>query len=85
MSREPRAESREPRYERVLEPELMDDERQSIAYAKADFSTSNQLFVDCVIQDFPGLLRHVVDIGCGPGDVDDQAGSRSARPSHHGD
>ena len=31
--------------ERVLEPELMDDELQSIAYAKADFSTSNQLFV----------------------------------------
>jgi ubiquinone/menaquinone biosynthesis C-methylase UbiE len=55
--------------ERVLEPELMDDERQSIAYAKADFSTSNQSFVDGLIRDFPGHLRNVVDIGCGPGDV----------------
>jgi ubiquinone/menaquinone biosynthesis C-methylase UbiE len=56
--------------ERVLEPELMDDERQSIAYARADFSTSNQFFVDSVIRDFPHHLHTVVDIGCGPGDVD---------------
>lgn len=55
--------------ERVLEPELMDDEQQSIAYAKADFSTSNQLFVDGLIRDFPQPLATAVDIGCGPGDV----------------
>ena len=55
--------------ERVLEPELMDDELQSIAYAKADFSTSNQLFVDGLNRDFPQLLQTAVDIGCGPGDV----------------
>jgi ubiquinone/menaquinone biosynthesis C-methylase UbiE len=55
--------------ERVLEPEIMDDERQSIAYANADFSTSNQLFVDMLIRDFPAALRKAVDIGCGPGDV----------------
>lgn len=54
---------------RVLEPELMDDERQSIAYAKADFSTSNQFFVDSLIREFPGHLRRAIDIGCGPGDV----------------
>jgi SAM-dependent methyltransferase len=54
---------------RVPEPELMDDEQQSIAYAKADFSTSNQFFVDSLVRDFPGHLRAVVDIGCGPGDV----------------
>jgi ubiquinone/menaquinone biosynthesis C-methylase UbiE len=53
---------------RVLEPELMDDERQSVAYAKADFSTSNQFFVDSLIRDFSGL-RRALDIGCGPGDV----------------
>jgi ubiquinone/menaquinone biosynthesis C-methylase UbiE len=53
----------------VLEPELMDDERQSIAYAKADFSASNQSFVDGLTRDFPDRLRSVVDIGCGPGDV----------------
>lgn len=55
--------------ERVLEPELMEDEQQSIAYARADFSTSNQLFVDGLIHDFPRQLRTAVDIGCGPGDV----------------
>ena len=55
--------------ERVLEPELMDDERQSIAYARADFSSSNQFFVDGLINDFPRPLSTAVDIGCGPGDV----------------
>jgi ubiquinone/menaquinone biosynthesis C-methylase UbiE len=47
----------------------MDDERQSLAYARADFSASNQLFVDSLLRDFPGHLQSVVDIGCGPGDV----------------
>jgi ubiquinone/menaquinone biosynthesis C-methylase UbiE len=55
--------------ERVLEPELMDDERQSVAYAKADFSASNQFFVDSLLRDFPAHLRRALDIGCGPGDV----------------
>ena len=55
--------------ERVLEPELMDDERQSIAYAKADFSTSNQLFVESLLHEFPDHLHTVIDIGCGPADV----------------
>ena len=55
--------------ERVLEPELMDDELQSIAYARADFSSSNQFFVDGLINDFPRPLTTAVDIGCGPGDV----------------
>jgi ubiquinone/menaquinone biosynthesis C-methylase UbiE len=47
----------------------MDDEQQSIAYAQADFSTSNQLFVDSLVRDFPAQLGAVVDIGCGPADV----------------
>ena len=55
--------------ERVLEPELMDDERQSLAYAQADFSGSNQQFVDGLVGGFPGHLRAALDIGCGPGDV----------------
>ena len=55
--------------ERVTEPELMDDEQQSIAYSRADFSTSNQLYVDSLVHDFPTYLRTVVDIGCGPADV----------------
>jgi ubiquinone/menaquinone biosynthesis C-methylase UbiE len=55
--------------ERELEPELMEDEEQSAAYAQADFATSNQLFVDSLVRDFPGHMRRVVDIGCGPADV----------------
>src|SRR5678816_1881997 len=55
--------------ERILEPELMDNERQSLAYAKANLSASNQLFVDSVIRDFSERLGTVVDIGCGPADV----------------
>ena len=55
--------------QRITEPELMDDEQQSIAYAQADFSTSNQLYVDSLLRDFPDHLRAVVDIGCGPADV----------------
>jgi ubiquinone/menaquinone biosynthesis C-methylase UbiE len=56
--------------ERLLEPELMDDEAQSAAYAKADFSASNQIFVDGFVRDFPTHLGAVVDLGCGPGDID---------------
>jgi ubiquinone/menaquinone biosynthesis C-methylase UbiE len=55
--------------ERVLEPELMDDDNQARAYAQADFSTSNQWFVDQLLTDFAPALQHVVDLGCGPADV----------------
>jgi len=54
---------------RVLEPELMTDEQQALAYAKADFSTSNQWYVDHLLADCPDQLGNVLDIGCGPGDV----------------
>src|SRR5690242_16215245 len=55
--------------ERILEPELMEDEQKALAYAKADFSTSNQWYVDHVLQDYPRGWRTVLDVGCGPGDV----------------
>ena len=55
--------------ERVLEPELMTDEQQALAYAKADFSTSNQWYVDHLLADCPVELGNILDIGCGPGDV----------------
>ena len=54
---------------RTLEPELMEDEQQALAYAKADFSTSNQWYVDHLLADYPEELSRVLDIGCGPGDV----------------
>jgi len=55
--------------DRILEPEVMDDEQQAIAYAQADFSSSNQMFVDGLIDAYASRLRVVLDIGCGPGDI----------------
>ncbi len=55
--------------ERILEPELMDDDYQARAYAQADFSTSNQWFVDQLLTDFAPALQQVIDLGCGPADV----------------
>lgn len=56
--------------ERVLEPEIMNDPDQVRAYAQADFQEENQAFVDQFLRlfdDFDGA--HVVDLGCGPGDI----------------
>lgn len=47
----------------------MDEEQQTIAYARADFSDSNQWYVDRLNADFPNHLRKVIDIGCGPADI----------------
>jgi SAM-dependent methyltransferase len=55
--------------DRVLEPEVMEDEPQAIAYAKADFSSSNQMFVDGLLEAYASGLGTVLDIGCGPGDI----------------
>jgi len=54
---------------RVLEPEIMDDETQATAYAHADFSSSNQTFVDGLVETFGGYLETILDIGCGPADI----------------
>lgn len=55
--------------DRILEPEVMDDEQQAIAYAAADFSSSNQAFVDGLLDACPRELQTVLDLGCGPGDI----------------
>ncbi|MGD8500309.1 MAG: class I SAM-dependent methyltransferase, partial [Phycisphaerales bacterium] len=55
--------------ERILEREIMDDEEQAVAYAGADFSSSNQMFVDNLIEDYSERLQNILDIGCGPADV----------------
>ena len=39
--------------DRVLEPELMDEESQVLAYAQADFADENQGFVDHFLEYFP--------------------------------
>jgi len=56
--------------ERVLEPEVMDDPAQVLAYAHADFERENQGFVDQFFTLYPDLDKpHIVDLGCGPGDI----------------
>jgi len=56
--------------ERVLEPEVMDDPDQVLAYAGADFEQENQGFVDQFFTLYPDLENpHIVDLGCGPGDI----------------
>ncbi|THJ24840.1 MAG: methyltransferase domain-containing protein [Nitrospira sp. CG24E] len=55
---------------RTLEPELMDDPEQALAYAGADFEQENQGFVDRFREYFPEFTEgHVLDLGCGPGDI----------------
>lgn len=55
---------------RTLEPELMDDEAQVLAYAAADFSHENQGFVDRFRESFPDFTEgQIFDLGCGPGDI----------------
>ena len=56
--------------ERVLEPEIMDDPEQVMAYAQADFEEENQGFVDQFLELAPDLGDGlVIDMGCGPGDI----------------
>ena len=48
----------------------MDDVAQATAYAQADFADENQGFVDRFREYFPDWSgEHVVDLGCGPGDI----------------
>ena len=56
--------------DRILEPELMNDEAQALAYAQADFAQVNQGFVDRFRACFPEVTGGaMVDLGCGPGDI----------------
>jgi len=55
---------------RILEPELMEDEAQVLAYAAADFEEENQGFLDRFREYFPEFSEgHILDLGCGPGDI----------------
>lgn len=59
--------------DRVLEPELMDEPEQALAYARADFEEENQGFVERVCEYVPDLDSeqdiHILDLGCGPADI----------------
>lgn len=57
--------------ERILEPELMEDGEQAMAYAQADFEEPNRLFVELFRSKFPDWSAEgtILDLGCGPGDI----------------
>lgn len=56
--------------QRVPEPELMDAPEQARAYAKADFSEPNALFVERALSHLDAAVSgRLVDLGCGPGDI----------------
>ena len=56
--------------QRIPEPELMTGRAQAGAYAAADFSASDQAFLERVQQLFPeGLGPRLLDLGCGPGNI----------------
>lgn len=55
---------------RIPEPELMLDQEQAIAYARADFSASDKRFVERFKELFGSLdAGEIVDLGCGPGNI----------------
>jgi trans-aconitate methyltransferase len=57
--------------ERILEPELMDDEDQAEAYAHADFEEPHSRIIELFEAKFPHteIEGPILDLGCGPGDV----------------
>ncbi len=56
--------------ERILEPEVMDGQEQSDAYARADFAAVNQAFVERFCDLFPDQTSgRFIDLGCGPADI----------------
>ncbi len=56
---------------RIPEPELMNDEEQALAYARADFSEPHSMVVKLFGETFgmAGITGYVLDLGCGPGDI----------------
>lgn len=56
---------------RIPEPdELMDEAEQALAYAQADFSAANELFMDLFkAQHSTPFEGNAIDLGCGPADI----------------
>lgn len=55
---------------RTLEPELMLASDQALAYAGADFSETDDRFIQRFRQLFgPEFAGEIVDLGCGPGNI----------------
>ena len=57
--------------DRILEPELMEEYAQVVAYAEADFDQPHNDFIQrlrSVVND-PDFCGKALDLGCGPGDI----------------
>lgn len=56
---------------RRVEPELMEQDDQALAYTEADFSEPNALFLRLLKELEPGQLdgAQALDLGCGPADI----------------
>jgi len=57
--------------ERILEPELMEDDDQVKAYAEADFEIPHSQFLERLrtVVGNPAFSGVALDLGCGPGDI----------------
>ncbi len=74
----------ESRFERILEPELMEEEQQVLAYAQADFTQPHEMFVDLIEERFGSSLKGTfLDLGCGPCDITVRFAKRFPYPKIH--
>ncbi|MEB3161830.1 MAG: methyltransferase domain-containing protein [Prochlorothrix sp.] len=59
--------------DRILEPEVMENPEQALAYAQADFRDSNGRFIEGLVATLgPAAIgpgSHILDLGCGPGAI----------------
>jgi len=72
--------------QRILEPELMGDPQQARAYAEADFESPNSQFLSLFETHFPAFSGdgYILDLGCGPADIDLRFAERYPEAIVHG-
>lgn len=72
--------------QRIPEPELMEGEEQARAYAMADFEEPHRRFIELFDAKFTGaaIAGHVLDLGCGPGDIALRFAAAHPRCTVHG-
>jgi ubiquinone/menaquinone biosynthesis C-methylase UbiE len=71
---------------RMPEQELMNDAEQARAYAGADFEQPHSMFIDLFRETFGTVpdAAHVLDLGCGPGDITFRFARAFAQSCVHG-
>jgi trans-aconitate methyltransferase len=71
---------------RILEPELMEDEAQVKAYAEADFEEPHSRFIERLATFLPGrdFDDVVLDLGCGSADIGRRFAKRYPNSRIHG-